>query len=66
MYQLIIDDVALEQLRALPKDVRRNIGYRLEMPRRHSRATSRNWRAMNAAGGFESAIIGSCFDWTGM
>ena len=31
MYQLIIDDVALEQLRALPKDVRRNIGYRLEM-----------------------------------
>jgi hypothetical protein len=31
MYRLIIDDAALEQLRALLKDVRRNIGYRLEM-----------------------------------
>ncbi len=30
-YELIIDDAALEQLRALPKEVRRNIGYRLEI-----------------------------------
>jgi mRNA-degrading endonuclease RelE of RelBE toxin-antitoxin system len=31
MYELIIDNAALEQLRALPKEVRRNIRYRLEM-----------------------------------
>ncbi|MBZ5620777.1 MAG: type II toxin-antitoxin system RelE/ParE family toxin [Acidobacteriia bacterium] len=31
IYEFIIDDAALEQLRALPKEVRRNIGYRLEM-----------------------------------
>ena len=31
IYQLIIDDAALGQLRGLPKEVRRNIGYRLEM-----------------------------------
>jgi len=30
VYELIIDDVALEQLRGLSKEVRRNIGYRLE------------------------------------
>lgn len=31
IYQLIIDDAALEQLRVLPKEIRRNIGHRLEM-----------------------------------
>jgi mRNA-degrading endonuclease RelE of RelBE toxin-antitoxin system len=30
-YRLIIDDAALEQLRALPKEIRRNIGHRLDM-----------------------------------
>jgi mRNA interferase RelE/StbE len=30
MYELIIDDMALEQLRGLPKEFRRNIGSRLE------------------------------------
>jgi phage-related protein len=31
IYRLVIDDAAVEQLRALPKEVRRNIGYRLDM-----------------------------------
>jgi mRNA interferase RelE/StbE len=31
IYELIIDDAALEQLRALPKEIRRNIGYRIEL-----------------------------------
>jgi mRNA interferase RelE/StbE len=30
-YQLVIDEAALDQLRALPKEVRRNIGYRLDL-----------------------------------
>jgi len=30
-YQLVIDEAALEQLRALPKEIRRNLGHRLEM-----------------------------------
>ncbi|HEY7336182.1 MAG TPA: hypothetical protein VH639_14930 [Bryobacteraceae bacterium] len=30
-YRLLIDEGALEQLRALPKDVRRNIGHRLDL-----------------------------------
>lgn len=30
IYQIIIDDAALEQLRSLPKEVRRNIGHRLD------------------------------------
>ena len=29
-YRLLISEKAIEQLRALPKDVRRNIGFRLE------------------------------------
>jgi mRNA-degrading endonuclease RelE of RelBE toxin-antitoxin system len=31
IYQLIIDEAALEQLRVIPKEVRRNIGYRPEL-----------------------------------
>jgi mRNA-degrading endonuclease RelE of RelBE toxin-antitoxin system len=31
IYQLIIDEAALEQLRALPKEIRGNIGHCLEM-----------------------------------
>lgn len=31
IYQLVIHDAALEQLRALPKEIRRNIGHRLDM-----------------------------------
>jgi mRNA-degrading endonuclease RelE of RelBE toxin-antitoxin system len=31
IYRLVIDDAIVEQLRALPKEVRRNIGYRLDM-----------------------------------
>ncbi len=30
-YRLILDDAALEQLRALPKEIRRNIGHRLDL-----------------------------------
>lgn len=30
-YHLILDKAALEQLRALPKEIRRNIGHRLDM-----------------------------------
>jgi len=30
-YRLILDDSALDQLRALPKEIRRNIGYRIEL-----------------------------------
>jgi mRNA interferase RelE/StbE len=31
VYQLIIDKAALGQLRTIPKEIRRNIGYRLEL-----------------------------------
>jgi len=64
IYQLIIDDAALEQLRALPKGVRRNIGRRLEMLQNSFQGTSRSWKETNAATGFESARTGICFDWT--
>jgi mRNA interferase RelE/StbE len=30
-YRLILDDSALDQLRALSKEIRRNIGYRIEL-----------------------------------
>jgi phage-related protein len=54
MYELIIDDVALDQLRDLPKEIRRNIGYRLD----HSKGISKSWPATNGVTGFESAPIG--------
>jgi hypothetical protein len=54
IYRLVIDDAIVEQLRALPRKSAATLATASICSKRHSRATSRNWRGMNGAGGFES------------
>ncbi len=43
-YRLFISEEAREQLRALPDEVRRNIGYRIQLLQEEFTGDTKNWR----------------------
>ena len=62
-YELVISDEARDQLRSLPKPLRRSIGHRLDLLQEDLAGNVKKLSAQEKNTGCESGFTASCFSW---